>query len=122
MKTKVKKSGRILIINACLLILSFTMWGCSKSGSSATPGANEVFIQGMAFTPGSITVAANTTITWTNKDGVSHTVTSDTGVTPSFDSGTINPNKTWSHLFATSGTFPYHCTIHPNMTATVVVD
>jgi plastocyanin len=119
MKTKINKSRRIMIINALLLILSFTMWGCSKSGSSATPGANEVFIQGMAFTPGSITVAANTTITWTNKDGVSHTVTSNTGL---FDSGTINPNGTWSHLFATSGTFPYHCTIHPNMTATVIIN
>jgi len=90
---------------------------CSKA--SDLPGTNEVFIQGMAFDPGTITVAANTTITWTNKDGVAHTITSDTGL---FDSGTISANGVYSHLFNTAGTFPYHCTIHPAMTANVIVN
>jgi plastocyanin len=90
---------------------------CKKE--SEVPGTNEVFIQGMAFNPGTITVTANTTITWTNKDGISHTVTSNTGI---FDSGTINANETYSHMFATAGTYPYHCTVHPTMTATVIVN
>lgn len=79
---------------------------------------NEVFIQGMAFNPATITVAANTTITWTNKDAVAHTVTSDTGL---FDSGTILTNGTYSYTFSTAGTYPYHCTSHSSMTATVKV-
>jgi len=82
------------------------------------PGLNEVFIQSMAFSPGTITVTANTIVTWTNKDGVTHTVTSNTGL---FDSGTIGANKTYSHMFATAGSYPYHCTVHPSMTATVTV-
>jgi plastocyanin len=85
----------------------------------AGPGANEVFIQGMAFNPVTITVSAGTTITWTNKDGVSHTVTSDTAL---FDSGTIASNGTYSHTFSTAGTFAYHCSIHTDMMATVVVN
>jgi plastocyanin len=89
------------------------------TGGTPGPGLNEVFIQGMAFTPATITVAANTTITWTNKDAIAHTVTSDTKL---FDSGSIGANGTYSHTFATAGTFSYHCTVHPTMTASVIVN
>jgi plastocyanin len=98
-----------------LIIFSFTT-SCKKTSDG--PGPNEVFIQGMAFNPLTITVAAGTTITWTNKDGVAHTVTSNTSI---FDSGSIVSGGTWSHQFSTAGTFPYKCTVHPSMTATVVV-
>jgi len=92
----------------------------SNSGSkgSSGPGANEVWIQGMAFTPASITVDAGTTVKWTNKDAIGHTVTSNDGT---FDSGTIAPNGTFSYTFANAGTFAYHCKIHPYMTASVLV-
>jgi plastocyanin len=99
---------------------------CSKSSNgsdgmqgSGVPGANEVWIQNMAFNPATITVTAGTTIKWTNKDGVTHTVTSDTGV---FDSGNMTGNATFSYSFQTAGTFQYHCTIHPSMTAKVIVN
>jgi plastocyanin len=101
-----------------LLAIILTISGsCSKN--SAVPGINEVFIQGMAFSSSTITVTSGTTITWTNKDGVAHTVTSTTGL---FDSGSISTNGTYSHLFSTVGTFPYKCTIHPLMTASVIVN
>ncbi len=90
-----------------------------NTGGSGGPLLNEVFIQSMTFNPGTITVAANTTITWTNKDAVAHTVTSNSGL---FDSGNIGNNGTYSHLFTTAGTYPYFCTIHPSMTATVIVN
>ena len=89
------------------------------SGGSGGPGPYEVWIQGMAFNPSTITVSAGTTIIWINKDAVAHTVTSNTGV---FDSGSVSFNGTYSRLFSTVGTFPYHCTIHPSMTATVIVN
>jgi len=83
------------------------------------PGTNEAFIQGMAFDPATIAVAANTTVTWTNKDAVSHTVTSDNGM---FSSGSIGTNGTYSFMFTTSGTYKYHYAIHPSMTAEVIVN
>ena len=83
------------------------------------PGVNEVFIQSFAFSPSTITVAAGTTITWTNKDAATHTVTSNSGI---FDSGSLGTDATYSHTFATAGTFPYHCKIHTSMTASVVVN
>jgi|WetSurMetagenome_2_1015567.scaffolds.fasta_scaffold03169_4 plastocyanin len=108
---------------AVLVILAAFAVSCSKSSGTGSgskgPGSDEVFIQNMAFNPNSITVTVNTTIIWTNQDPIAHTVTSDDGL---FDSGNIPSNGTYSHTFTQAGTFSYHCTIHPNMTAVVKVN
>ena len=111
----------ITISDSCSKNSMANMYGTNNSGNtgSGTPGTNEVWIQGMAFSPATITVTAGTTITWTNKDGVAHTVTSNSAL---FDSGAINTNGTYSHLFSTAGTFPYYCMVHPTMTASVIVN
>jgi plastocyanin len=88
----------------------------SPGGGGGNPGANEVWIQNMAFNPSNRAVSVNTTITWTNKDAATHTVTG-TG----WGSGNLTTNQTYSHTFDTAGSFPYHCTIHPSMTATIAV-
>jgi plastocyanin len=126
--------SKIQFVAGILLISVFMIFNsCSKSsayntptngntgntGGTGGPGANQVFIQGMAFTPASITVTAGTTITWTNKDAIAHTVTSDSNV---FDSGSIKSGATFSFTFATAGTYAYHCTIHPSMVASVTVN
>jgi plastocyanin len=89
-----------------------------NSSSGSNPGTNEVWMQNMAFNPGSLTVVVNTTVKWTNKDGVAHTVTSATGA---FDSGSIAGGGVYSHQFTTAGTYPYKCTFHSGMTGTVIV-
>ncbi|MFI0739519.1 plastocyanin/azurin family copper-binding protein [Streptomyces sp. NPDC021100] len=75
-----------------------------------------VSIRDFSFIPGQLTVTAGDTVTWTNDDGTDHTVTADDG---SFDSGPFGPGGTFAHTFAQSGTFPYHCEIHPEMRGTV---
>ncbi len=77
-----------------------------------------VTIKDFEFTPASITVSVGATVTWTNDGPSTHTVTADDG---SFNSGNLDKGKTFSHTFNTAGTFGYHCSIHPFMTATVVV-
>ena len=89
------------------------------TGGTGQPPANEVYIQGMAFYPAAISVAVGTTVKWTNKDAITHTVTSDTKV---FDSGAVGGGATYSYTFSTAGIYPYHCTIHPSMMATVTVN
>jgi plastocyanin len=88
--------------------------------SSATSASNQasVTISGFAFSPQTLTVTKGTTVTWTNNDSTTHTVTSDTGV---WDSGNVAVGNTFSFTFNQSGTFPYHCKIHTSMTAKVVV-
>lgn len=88
-------------------------------GPDFTPGKTaDVVIQNFAFSPVTITIAAGTTVTWTNNDGAAHTVTSDSGT---FDSGNIANGKTYSRTFSETGTFAYHCAIHSSMKATVIV-
>ena len=86
------------------------------SAAAAAPGA--VTIADFAFAPDTITVAAGTTVTWTNNGAAGHTVTADDG---SFDSKTIASGATFSQAFAKAGTYAYHCSIHSSMTAKVVV-
>ena len=81
-------------------------------------GGNKVTISNLAFSPLSLTVAVGTTVTWTNKDSVAHTVTSDSGV---FNSGNLANGATFSNTFNTAGTFAYHCSIDTNMTGTIIV-
>ena len=128
MKATINHFTRLLFLAIFSLLFVFTFSNCKKSsnsysnsgsGSPSTPPANEVWIQNMAFNPSTITVTAGTTVKWTNKDNVTHTVTSNSSL---FDSGNISSGNTYSHQFATAGSFPYHCSIHPSMTATVVVN
>ena len=107
------------IVITLLLVSALSLTNSCKKASDV-PGANEVFIQGMAFSPSTITVTAGTTITWTNKDAATHNVTSNPA--GSFSSGPISKNGTYPHLFSTVGTFHYICTIHPSMTGTVIVN
>ncbi len=105
------------------------MNGCSKSsntlpvgvpngGVSAGPKANEVWMQNTTFNPSTRTVAAGTTVTWINKDAVSHDVTSNTGL---FASPPMSMNDPWVYTFTTAGTYNYHCTFHPGMNGTIIV-
>jgi plastocyanin len=131
MKTSNVHTGRLTTVIAILVAIMSITSSCTKSsmsnmygsggggGGNGGPGANVVWIQGMAFTPSNITVAAGTTITWTNKDAITHTVTSDNGT---FDSGNISSGSSFSYMFSTSGTYTYHCKIHPTMMGSVVVN
>ena len=65
-----------------------------------------------------ITLAAGTTVRWTNSDGFAHTVAADNG---QFRSPVINNKETFTQNFAAAGSYDYHCTIHPFMKGTVVV-
>jgi plastocyanin len=57
-------------------------------------------------------------VVFANQDGVTHTVTSDSG---SFDSGNISPRAAVQITFPSAGSYPYHCKIHPSMRGTVNV-
>jgi plastocyanin len=112
---------------AVLFISLAAITSCSKKNSYSSSGgsnnppvvSNAVSMSGMAFGPASISVTAGTTVTWTNNDAMSHTVTSNDGT--SFDSGTIAAGSKFSFKFMTAGTYAYHCSFHAGMTGTIVV-
>lgn len=93
----------------------------SASNTNTSPVATDkVAIQNFAFSPGSITVKKGTQVTWTNQDSVAHTVTENDGKNgPS--APPLNQGQSYSFTFNQTGTFHYHCSIHPDMTGTVTV-
>lgn len=92
-----------------------------SSGSGGTGGASTaptaVSIANFAFDPASVTVKVGDTVTWTNNDSTTHTITGDGGL----NSGDVAPGSTYSKTFDKAGTYSYHCSIHKTMTGTVVV-
>jgi plastocyanin len=102
-------------------IVIFSLSSCLMPSSGPTSGmGNAVSISGNAFNPTNLTTTVNTTVTWTNNDGVAHTVTSTGGQTE-LNSGSIGSGGTFSHMFTVAGTYTYQCTIHTFMTGSVTV-
>jgi len=92
------------------------MPGGPSSSVSIPVGAES--LGNRAYAPDEVTVAAGTTVIWTNTDSVSHTTTSNA---PGWNSGIVAPGGQFSFAFPTAGAFAYHCAIHPGMIGTVVV-
>lgn len=92
----------------------------STSPSSTPAATSTVTIQDFAFSPSAITVKKGTTVTWTNKDSATHTVTETDGQDGP-KSGNLEPGKSYSFTFNAVGTFKYDCSIHTSMTGTVTV-
>lgn len=82
------------------------------------PASPEVTISNFSFGPDELEVKVGTTVTWTNRDGKSHTVTADDG---GFDSGSLGRGDSFSFTFLEIGTFNYHCEIHSGMTGAITV-
>jgi plastocyanin len=85
-------------------------------GAPAAAGGGTVRMAGLAFAPGTLTVARGSTVVFDNDDTAPHTVTARSG---GVDSGVLDPGRQFS-LTATEG-FDYFCAIHPSMTAKIVV-
>jgi plastocyanin len=114
--------GTVLIILACMAA------GCSSSQTTApaappaTPGGGAtVAIKNFAFEPSSLTVKTGTMVTWVNNDGVPHALASDAGSPAAFSSDSLSTGASYSFTFSQSGMYSYHCSIHPSMKGTVMV-
>src|SRR2546422_4910948 len=87
--------------------------------ASVQAAETEVNIDQFTFYPQHITVKAGTTVTWTNEDDVPHTVASSSKL---FKSKALDTKDKFSFTFATPGTYEYFCSLHPHMTAAIVVE
>lgn len=122
MKEQSRTVGKwIVLFSSVGLAVVLGLTGCSLYGGGPGGGpvlTSDVAIRSMSFQPANIQITVGDTVTWTNYDGVNHTVTSDKGA---FGSGTLVDGDTYSYTFDTAGTFPYHCSIHTSMRGSVVV-
>ena len=103
------------LIMAMLLLSASTR--LTATDQPASPNA-EVKIDNFSFTPATLTVTVGTTVTWTNRDDIPHTVVSTDGV---FQSKVRDTDEKFSYTFTRPGTYPYYCSVHPKMTGKIVV-
>jgi plastocyanin len=82
------------------------------------PTVVNVVMRNTTFVPGRIQITAGTTVVWRNDDQLIHTVTAND---KSFDSGLLQPGKTYRRTFDKPGQYPYYCLPHPFMKGVVVV-
>jgi plastocyanin len=120
---KTKKTMWILAMTA-IAAVGFILMAGTQRGQAAGPGDNatnqvEVKIDNFSFGPMALTVTAGTTVTWTNNDDVPHTVVSEDKTT--FRSKALDTGDHFSYTFTKPGTYPYFCSVHPKMTAEVIV-
>ena len=98
------------------LFLAFA-FAAAAHWQSASAANTQGTIQGFQFqVPASVT--AGDTITWTNKDSAPHTVTSDTA---GVFNVSVPAGESANMIAPAAGTYTFHCSIHPNMKATLVV-
>jgi len=85
----------------------------------ATPAhTGDIAIDNFAFTAPAITVPVGTTVTWTNRDDVPHTVVS---TDKAFRSPALDTDQTFSHTFDTAGEYFYNDCAWPHITGKIVV-
>ena len=116
-------------------VLAAAAAACSSSSSpSSSPSTTPTTVTGTsasvsipsgasgmttsAFGANPLTVSVGTTVTWTNNDSIAHDSVSNGGL---WSSPVLSPGQSFQFKFTTAGTFPYRCTIHPNMVGTVTV-
>ena len=118
MKSKFVRAG---LVGAFIGLLAMFVAGGSFGRATAQEKAAttaEVKIDNFSFGPAALTIAAGTTVTWTNRDDIPHTVVSTDGV---FKSKALDTDDKFSFTFTKPGTYPYFCSIHPKMTGQVIV-
>ena len=109
------------ILPATLTLLPGALLSAALAGPAAkAPPAKpaQVTINNFQFLPRTLTVPAGTQVSWTNRDGEPHTVVDTAG---HFKSHALDTDDTFSYTFAKKGTYDYFCSVHPMMTARVIV-
>jgi plastocyanin len=129
---------RLTPLSVALPALALIAFGCGNPASPAVPTVNVSIIQGAVaqgpkgFAPNPLvtTVAAGKRVVWTNGDytdngygsvsgGTAHHLISNEGL---FDSGNVNPQRSFTFDFPGAGTYQYHCLVHPGMTGTITIN
>ena len=92
------------------------MIGLSAAAPAVKPTTHTVVMEAVSFQPNVLTIGVGDSVVWLNKDPFPHTATS-----ASFDSKVIAADRSWRYTPKGRGEFPYVCTLHPTMKATLRV-
>ena len=101
---------------AAAMILHANVAGADEA-KAATQDA-KVMIDNFTFEPAQLTVKVGTTVTWTNRDDIPHTVVS----AGKFRSKAMDTDGNFEFTFTSAGEYKYFCSLHPHMTGTIKVE
>lgn len=110
------------------LVAVILVSGCiqQQAQQQAAQGMNTILVKDFAFSPSTLTIKTGTAVTWTNVDAAPHQIASDPHPAhtdlPGLFSDSLSTGQNYSFTFTKSGTFGYHCNIHPSMKGTVIVE
>ena len=115
-----RRSVSVVVLVA--VVLGIVVLGARNSAVAAQqkPQNAEVKIDNFSFGPASLTISVGSTVTWTNRDDIPHTVVSSDDPKV-FKSKVLDTDEKFSFTFIKAGTYFYFCSIHPKMTGKVVV-
>ena len=116
----IRKSVCILGLLATVMVATLLLSAGSpgSSANTAEPASAEVKVDNFSFGPATLTVAVGTTVTWTNRDDIPHTIVSTDKV---FKSKVLDTDEKFSHVFKKPGVYQYFCAVHPKMTGRIIV-
>ncbi len=95
------------------------VWTAASLPADDLRKEEKVTIDNFSFVPQVLTIKAGTSVTWTNKDDVPHTVVS---TSKKFSSRVLDTDDRFSFTFKEPGTYEYYCSVHPHMTGKVIVE
>jgi len=113
------------------LTLTLVFAACSSSTGPGGPAVSysNVSVADTLYSPDTVTIAAGAGVSWKNNGALTHSVTADTGATFNASIGPAGMDaygyptagQTYSKVFATAGTYAYHCNFHASMHGVVIV-
>jgi plastocyanin len=108
----------VLVVAGTLIAIAPGIVRISRAAAQQKNDASEVKIDNFSFGPTELTISAGSTVTWTNRDDIPHTVVSTDKL---FKSKVLDTDDKFSFKFEKAGSYPYFCSIHPKMTGKVIV-
>ena len=108
----------LAILSVIAAVAPATAVDAAIAAATSTAPSVQVKVDNFTFAPETITVAANSTVTWVNSDDVPHVIASTDGL---FRSKALDTDDKYSFTFNQPGTYAYFCAVHPKMVGKIVV-
>ena len=111
-------SPAALVVAVLLAIVPLILRPTQANGDENKAQPAEVKVDNFTFGPETLTVPANSTVTWINKDDVPHVIASSDGL---FKSKALDTDDKYAYTFTKAGTYSYYRGIHPKMVGKIIV-
>lgn len=115
-------AGALTITQASALLSGTTANSSNTYAASSCFAPYAVAVTNNVFNGGTMTIKAGCQVKWTVAGGTSHNSRSTSPWVGLWSSANMNSGASFTYTFASTGTFPYRCSLHSGMTGTITVN